>query len=88
MNRNDWVFAGTRLGGLFLLCRSTLGLPGVLEHYSMTHSQGVFVRFSASGLADVVLGWGLGVVLFLGAPHIGRWLERKDVRTITGSQPG
>lgn len=80
MDRNDWVFVGLRLAGLFLLGWSTLELPGMLEYYSITHREGTFVRVSRSGMADVILGSVLGVVLFLGAPGIERWLERKDAR--------
>lgn len=87
MNRNDWVFAGTRLCGLFLLCRSTLALPGVLEFYRQTHQEGVLYEVSASGVAEVLLGWVLGVGLFLGAPIITRWLEKKDSRLGPGNRP-
>lgn len=80
MNRSDWVFVGVRLIGLILLCRSTLQLPDSLEHYRETHLEGVFVRVSRSGLAESILGWTLGIALFLGAPAIDRWLARKDAR--------
>jgi hypothetical protein len=80
VDRNDWVFVGLRLAGLFLLCRSALALPGVLETYTETHRTEVLYVLSASGIAEVLLGLVLGIVLFLGAPGIGRWLERKDAR--------
>lgn len=78
MDRNDWVFVGTRLGGLFLVCRSTLRIPAVLEFHRQTHHEGLLYGLSAGGLAEAVLGWILGVLLFFGAPAVARWLAGKD----------
>jgi hypothetical protein len=54
VDRNDWVFVGLRLAGLFLLCRSALALPGVLETYTETHRTEVLYVLSASGIAEVL----------------------------------
>lgn len=85
MRRDDWVFVGTRLGGLFLLCRGFLALPDVLEWHWKTHAQGALYALSAGGVAEVTLGWALGMSLYLGAPALQRWLARKDARYLVAS---
>ena len=79
MNRNDWVLVGMRLYGLYLLVEGVLSLPGVFAGAAMPtelrwHNVGVMLVIRV-GLAGLI-----GAGLFLGAPSILRWLDRKDAR--------
>lgn len=74
MNRNDWVFVGIRLFGLFLVVCAILGLVGLSLSFSstdtMASSAGELIMIAAIAL--------MGLMLLLGAPGIVSWLQRKD----------
>lgn len=72
MNRNDWVLVGMRLYGLYLFVDGVLSLPGVFA--TLPTNVGVMLVIRA-GLACLI-----GAGLFLGAPSVLRWLDRKDAR--------
>ena len=73
MNRNDWVFVGTRLLGLYLIVQAVMSIPGVLMFLSSELGPHAGVPPLTCGLQ-----WLMGTLLFLGAPHLTRWLERRD----------
>ena len=81
MNRNDWVFVGMRLFGLFLVVQSILGMPDVL----------MASRLGWAGVGTPLLSAALsmltGVVLLLGAPWILGWFEEKDARLKLPNKP-
>lgn len=73
MNRDDWVFVGMRLLGLYELVEATVALPTVIA--------GSW-NVPGANLLGPVLSWGLSAVLgaglFVGAPYVAAWLRRKD----------
>ena len=81
MNRNDWVFVGMRLMGLYFLVSSVQSLAFQLP-LTNAHDRNLWL------FLPVVLQSLLGVVLFLGTPGIGRWLEDKDARVAGRARRG
>jgi hypothetical protein len=74
MNRNDLVFVGIRLLGLFLLVAATLGFVGL----ALSLSRGGARESGAESLFMIGSMGFLGLMLLLGAPGIANWLQRKD----------
>ncbi len=75
MKRDDWVFVGIRLIGLYVVAAVLLNLSGL---WYMSSSPEGMRWTNAAVLVGLPLGTGL--VLFLGAPAIVRWLAFKDRR--------
>ena len=74
MNRNDLVFVGIRLLGLYLLIQSAVGLLGTLRI--------VMSMPEAAGLGWILLssiaGVAIGGAMFLHAPRVEAWLAERD----------
>ena len=74
MNRNDWVFVGMRLYGMSLVVTSLLTVPSLLKRPEMQALPGATWEVVNLGLSFLI-----GIGLFLGAPAMTRWLQKKDV---------
>jgi hypothetical protein len=89
MKRNDWVFVGMRLVGLWYLVRGLIALPiALVGATAFVLARGGWLESGASFTVsmDALLGSLAGVALFFGAPAIERWLAVKDAR-IAGRSP-
>lgn len=73
MNRNDWVFVGVRLIGVFLVASALADLPSYLE--SVFAGRGTGWR-----LFTVPVQVWVGCELLLRGPRICSWLEKRDQR--------
>ncbi|HUR28415.1 MAG TPA: hypothetical protein VM509_09525 [Planctomycetota bacterium] len=73
MTRNDWVFVGIRLYGMFLTVSS---LQASLSLLNMSRRQTVPGAFWE--VANVGVPLVLGIVLLVRAPAVTNWLQRKD----------
>jgi hypothetical protein len=69
MNRNDWVFVGIRLYGMYLLVDAVLSSIDAMR--ASGHSSGWQV-------ARLIVMFILALVLFIGTSLLVSWLQRKD----------
>ena len=81
MNRNDWVFVGTRLYGLYLIVNGLLPIPVLI---AATWDTPIGPRMGT--LFSLATSLAMGIGLFLGAPYLQCWLEEKD-RTAMAAPP-
>ena len=73
MNRNDIVFVGVRLLGLYFLIQSAIGLLGTLIVMSMSEATGL-----GWSLLSPIAGVAIGGAMFLHAPRVEAWLAERD----------
>lgn len=73
MHRNDWVFVGVRLYGLYLVVRCVLGIPVIFTAMAVADGRSIGAILLTVGFEGL-----MGVFLLLGAPGLSRWLEEKD----------
>lgn len=75
MKRDDWVFVGMRLLGLYFMAVALAGLPTVLVFASEPEYGGKLMSSTVMQLGVQLL---IGFVLCMGAPGILSWLKHKD----------
>jgi len=75
MNRDDWVFVGVRLVGLYLLVAAILDLPAVLLATRVPVGDEPVL---AGPMLTMGLSAMMGVTLMMGAPVLVAWLAKKD----------
>lgn len=87
MNRNDWVFVGIRLLGLWILVQAVLSTPtALMVAQAELQSRSGISRNGASLLLSSGLTMLVGVILLLGASRLSTWLIAKDSRQM-GTTP-
>jgi len=81
MKRDDWVFVGMRLLGIYFIAVALAGLPTLLIYSSETQLDAALMLQAAISFGVRLL---IGAVLCMKAPAILGWLKKKDSR-LTGS---
>ena len=87
MNRDDWVFVGMRLIGLWLAVQSLVGVAAILTVQRQLDGSLRENRFwfLGSSAVSLLISFLVGAGLFLGASYLDDWIRKKDARRVPRS---